>query len=172
MEYFGKLLIMGWMFFIGMNVSAQQKIDPYKMNYIVSPKPNTILYNDTVYRGTNQFKVLFYRTHDNLLIYHYEKHQSNKIWGNVLGTAGMISTLTGVLALSSQHNSTGAKNTTGAWVATGSGLLCTIFGGYLLMEGQKHLFLAVDVFNQRYAKTKVTAKVGMSVNGPAMILNF
>lgn len=172
MKQLGKFLLLVWMICFAMNVSAQQKIDPSKMNYIISPKPNTILYNDTVYRGSNQFKPLFYRTHDNLLIYHYEKHQSNKVWGNVLGVAGMVATISGVVSLTGQHDANTARNTTAAWVTTGSGLLCSIFGGYLLLEGQKHLFIAVQLFNQRNTKTKLNARVGMSVNGPAMTLNF
>ena len=172
MNKFGIILLLSWMICFATNVSAQQKVDPSKMNYIVSPKPNTILYNDTVYRGSNQFKPLFYRTHDNVLIYHYEKHQSNKVWGNVLGVAGMVATITGVVSLTGTQDPNTHKNTTTAWVTTGSGLLCSILGGYLLMEGQKHLFIAVQLFNQNNGKTKVNASVGMSVNGPAMTLNF
>jgi len=153
-------------------LGAQQRFDPSKMNYLFNPKQNSIIYRDTVYRGSKEFRELFYRTHDDLLISFYQKHQSNKIWGNAFVGAGTVLTAYGVITLAS-GNTPGTKiNHTGAWVATGSGLLCTILGGYLMMEGQKNLLIAVQLFNQRYARSRVTASTGLSANGASFTLNF
>ena len=76
--------------------NAQQRIDPKGMNYVVAPKPNTIIYNDTVYKGSSQFKQLFYRPHNYALIELYQRHQSNKITGQILGITGTIATILGI----------------------------------------------------------------------------
>ena len=151
---------------------AQQRIDPSKMNYLFNPKQNSIIYRDTVYRGSKEFRELFYRTHDDLLISFYQKHQTNKIWGNAFVGAGTILTAYGVITLTSGNTPGKKTNHTGAWISTGSGLLCTIFGGYLMMEGQKNLLIAVQLFNQRYAGSHVTASAGLSASGASFTLNF
>ncbi|MCW3088427.1 MAG: hypothetical protein JWQ78_1813, partial [Sediminibacterium sp.] len=76
--------------FAGTAVCAQQKLDPGGMNYIISTKPNNIIYRDTLYKGSAQFMRLFYRTHDQELIGLYRNHQTNKIAGQVLSIAGTL----------------------------------------------------------------------------------
>lgn len=147
---YGKLFL-GIVFIVllaGSNrLGAQQRFDPSKMNYLFNPKQNSIIYRDTVYRGSKEFRELFYRTHDDLLISFYQKHQSNKIWGNAFVGAGTVLTAYGVITLASGNTPGTKTNHTGAWVATGSGLLCTIFGGYLMMEGQKNLLIADHIID-------------------------
>jgi hypothetical protein len=41
-----------------------------------------------------------------------------------------------------------------------------------MMEGQKNLLIAVQLFNQRYAKSRVTGSAGLSASGASFTLNF
>ena len=135
------------------------------MNYLFNPKQNAVLYNDTLYKGSSQYARLFYRTHDIDLINLYQRHQSNKIWGNILGTAGALATGFGVAYATGTGN-----NKTAGWITLGSGLACTIFGTYLIQAGQKNMLIAVQLFNQKYNKN--TAGIGISGNAAGLVVNF
>lgn len=116
---------------------AQERVDHRKMNYFTNPKPNSILYNDTLYKGSAQFSRLFYRTHDIVLIDLYQRHQSNKLWGTALGLVGSITTTIGVIMATAYNNN--VNNNTAGWITAGSGLACSIFGAHLVQSGQKKL---------------------------------
>jgi hypothetical protein len=151
---------------LSQRLSAQQRIDPAKMNYLFSPKPNSILYHDTLYKGSAQYMRLFYRTRDDEIIRLYKKHQSNKIWGNIAGAVGTIVTAGGIIIASGNRT---ADHTAG-WITAGSGLACTIFGGYLMMAGQQNMSMAVDLFNNQY--NKAAFGIGISGDRAGLVLNF
>ena len=71
---------------------AQQRMEPGSMNYLYAPKPNSILYHDTLFKGSKQFRQLFFRQHDPALMLLYDKHQSNKIFGQIFGITGTLQT--------------------------------------------------------------------------------
>lgn len=144
---------------------AQERVDHQKMNYLFNPKQNAVLYNDTLYKGSNQFAQLFYRTRDIDLINLYQRHQSNKVWGNIFGTVGALATGFGVAYATSSGN-----NKTAGWITLGSGLACTIFGTYLIQAGQKNMLMAVQLFNQKYNKNAVG--IGISGNSAGLVVNF
>ncbi|MDE3237228.1 MAG: hypothetical protein KGO81_14865 [Bacteroidota bacterium] len=148
-------------FFVG---NAQHRIDPSRMNYLFSPKPNSIIYRDTLYKGSQEFKVLFLRTMDDDLIRLYDKHQSNKIWGTILNFAGAIGIVTGIKLAGD------ANTKTAGWITTGTSFLSTIAGAYLTTSSQRNLALAVALFNQRH--NKVSAGIGFSPNGVGLAFNF
>lgn len=126
---------------------AQERLDPGKMHYIISTKPNNILYRDTLYRGSKEFMQVFYRTRDQQLIDLYQRHQSNKISGQVLGVVGSLATIFGISRVSS------ADQKGLGWALLGGGFASMMTSGYLLLQGQKNLALAVTLFNQRHNKT-------------------
>ena len=125
---------------------AQQRLEPGQMHYIINPKPNNIFYRDTLYQGSKQFMQLFYRTRDQQLIDLYLKHQSNKVAGQILGVAGSFAMIFGIRNLSDEN-----KKGTG-WAMIGGGFASLVTGGYLTLQGQKNLALAVTLFNQRHNK--------------------
>jgi hypothetical protein len=149
----------------GLSSNAQQRIDPKGMSYLVSPKPNTIIFHDTVYSGKKQFEYLFYRTHDQELINLFEKHQSNKIAGQVLGIAGTVATIFGISKLSGSSSEKGL-----GWGLLGGGFAATLTGGYLTLMGQRNLLMAVTLFNQRYHLAALG--VGVSNNQVGLVYKF
>ena len=134
---------------------AQQKLDPRGMNYIFNPKPNSIIYHDTLFRGAPQFQQLFYRHGDIRLIELYERHRSNKIAGQVFGVAGAIATLIGVSVVSSSGGDKGA-----GWALLGGGFAATLTGGYLTLMSQRNLQMAVALFNSQGHRAAVGIGVG------------
>ena len=136
----------------GILVNAQQKFNPKGMNYLVGPKPNNIIYHDSVFRGSNEFKHLFFRTGDPELLKLYSKHQTNKFVGQTLGFVGVISILVGVNNLSGDTKSFG-------WGMIGGGLLTSIAGGYFTLSSQKNLQMAIAIFNKQYN----TASIGIGI---------
>ena len=134
--------------FAGFSAHAQQRIDPDGMNYLANPKPNTIIYHDSIFTGKKQFEQLFYRTRNQRLISLLDKHQSNKVAGQLLGVAGTIAAIMGVSRITSSQNEKSL-----GWVLLGGGFAATITGGYLLLMGQRNLQMAVTLFNQQYHKT-------------------
>ena len=138
---------------IGILVNAQQKFNPKEMNYLIGPKPNNIIYHDSVFRGSNEFKHLFYRTGDAELLKLYSKHQTNKIVGQSLSFVGAISILVGINNLSGDTKSFG-------WGMIGGGLLTSIAGGYFTLSGQRNLKMAIAIFNKQYNTTSVGVGVG------------
>ena len=147
-------------------VFAQQPYNHNKMEFALTNKPNTIIYNDTIYKGSSQFKTLFLRTGDAELAKFYKQHQTNKITGNIVTTIGTVATIIGV----SEATRSGGNNTVG-WLVTGGGLVATITGGYLILVGQQRLIVATELFNKRYA-TKATAGVGITNNGVGVVVKF
>ncbi|NCI49944.1 hypothetical protein GWC95_08425 [Sediminibacterium roseum] len=149
-----RIFISGFLFvFLAMSAGAQRKLEPGGMTYLVAAKPNVIIYHDSVFNGVKEFRSLFYRHRDVELITYLERHQSNKITGQVLGFIGTLSTIIGVGTLS--------NNKTAGWIMIGGGFASTITSGYLLMMGQRNLATAVTLFNRRYR----TASLGIGVGG-------
>ncbi len=160
-----KIVFIIFICLMGKMISAQTKIDPKKMTYLLNPKPNSILYNDTLYRGSAEYKELFFRNGDPMLRKLFEKHQSNKIWGTVLTTVGSFATSFGIIAATSSGNSQ-----TAGWITAGSGFASMILGTYLILEGQKNLATAVYLFNSRYNKTSMI--IGVSGDRAGLAINF
>ena len=145
-------------------VLAQQSYNHNKMVFAPTNKPNTIIYNDTIYNGSNQFKTLFLRTGDAELIKLFQQHQSNKVVGNVLGIVGSFGIGFGVGIATSNNNHKGA-----GWAIVGCGLATSIVGGYLMLVGQHKLTAAIDLFNKKYT-TKTTAGLGITNNGVGVVV--
>jgi len=128
------------------------------------PKPNNIIFHDTVFTGSRQFKELFYRTNNSELISYYKKHQSNKITGQITGFIGTIVMVIGIHNISSDdHKGLG-------WALAGGGLAATIAGGYLSFKGQQNLQMAVDLFNQKYHLASLG--IGVSQNAAGLVYKF
>jgi hypothetical protein len=150
---------------ISFNAQAQQRLNPKEMSYLIMPKPNTIIFHDTVYSGKKQFESLFYRTHDEQLIRLLEKHQSNKVAGQVLGLAGTIAIIIGVGEVSGTPS-----NKSLGWSLIGGGFAATLTGGYLAVMGQKNLITAVTLFNQKYHLASLG--IGVSQSSAGLVYKF
>ncbi len=146
-------------------LSAQQRITPGQMHYIINPKPNSIIYRDTLYRGSKEFMQLFYRNNDTQLMELYRKHQSNKISGQVLGIVGSFALIIGIGRVSSDNKDKGV-----GWALIGGGFVSTLTSGYLLVQSQRNLNTAVTLFNQRYNKTSLG--IGISQQQAGFVYNF
>ena len=149
------------------NLSAQQKVLPNQMNFISTPKPNSIIFNDTIYNGSRAFRSLFLRTNDLQIIEVYRYHQTDKIWGSVLGTTGSIALSLGVVYASSYHPNI-SRNT--GWIMAGSGMIAAITGGYLLNRANTDLLIATYLFNKKLAKQKTA--IGISNNGVSVVVKL
>lgn len=147
------------------NVSAQQRLEPGRMHYITNPKPNSIFYRDTLYRGSKEFMGLFYRTRDEELIRLYEKHQSNKITGQVLGVVGSFAMIFGISRVSSNDQQKGL-----GWALIGGGFASTLTSGYLIMQSQRQLQSAVILFNQRH--NKASLGIGLAQQQAGLVYKF
>jgi hypothetical protein len=169
MKYHRFLMVFA-VYILSLQVSAQQRVDPGKMNYLINPKPNAVLYHDTLYKGSSQYRQLFYRTGDKTLIQLYLKHQSNKVWGGIMGVIGTIATASGIIIATSSSSVNNHSERSAGWITVGSGLACTIFGGYLLQEGQRNMAMAVSLFNDRYSKT--TLGLGIADKRAGLVINF
>jgi len=161
----GIVLLTGIFLMIGLSSNAQQRMDPKGMSYLIAPKPNTIIFHDTAYSGKKQFEYLFYRTHDEELIHLIEKHQSNKVAGQVLGLVGGIAVIVGINQLSASSPNKGL-----GWGLIGGGFVSTLAGGYLTVMGQRNLMTAVTLFNQRYHLASLG--IGVSHNQAGLVYNF
>jgi hypothetical protein len=144
-------------------LKAQQALPSGKMSYTVLSKPNNIIYNDSIFKGSAQFKQLFYRTNNPEIIIAYQKHQSNKIVGQVFGFTGAIAILAGVGHLSGSTKGLG-------WGLIGGGFLASVAGGYFTLVGQNHLLSAVDLFNQKH--TKPTVSLGLGKQSAGLVYKF
>lgn len=153
-----KLFFCLTMLFLLLQANAQQALPAGKMSYTIMTKPNNIIYNDTIFKGSVQFKHLFYRTGNPQLIQSYQLHQSNKITGQVLNFAGAIALIAGISNLSGSTKGLG-------WSLIGSGFLASIAGGYFAFKSQQHLMTAVDMFNQQYKKSTVSLGLGQQSVG-------
>lgn len=143
---------------------AQQRLDPKAMTYLIMQKPNNIIYHDTVFTGSKQFRDLFYRTQDNELIMYYKKHQANKITGQVMGLVGTIAMVIGIRKLSDD----GQKGL--GWGLIGGGFATAIAGGYLTFKGQQNLQMAVTLFNQKYHRAALG--IGVADNTVGLVYKF
>jgi hypothetical protein len=139
-------------------VVAQQPLPKGKMSFTAMTKPNNIVYNDTIYKGSTQFKQLFYRTGNQEIIQSFQKHQTNKITGQALNFVGAITLITGISYLSGTTKGLG-------WTLIGTGFAASIAGGYFTFVGQNHLLTAVDLFNQQYIKSTVSLGLGQQSVG-------
>lgn len=142
---------------------AQQPLPRGKMSFTAMTKPNNIVYNDSIYKGSTQFKQLFYRTGNQEIIQSFHKHQSNKITGQVLNFVGAITLISGLSYLSGSTKSLG-------WTLIGTGFAASLAGGYFNLVGQNHLLNAVDLFNQQYQKT--TVSVGLGPQSVGLVYKF
>lgn len=156
-------VLLGLLFFQGL--SAQQRLEPGRMHYLTNPKPNSILYRDTLYRGSKEFMQLFYRTRDQQLIDLYEKHQSNKITGQVLGVVGSFALIFGISRVSSNDNQKGL-----GWGLIGGGFVATITSGALILQSQRQLYTAVTLFNQRH--NKASLGIGLADKQAGLVYKF
>ena len=161
-----RIFLLAGAFLLGFGtVHAQQKIDPKAMNYVFGAKANNIIYRDTLYRGSSEFKYLFYRTQDPQLMHFYKKHQTNKLIGQSLGLIGGVATIVGIGIVSSGREDKGS-----GWVWIGGGFATTLAGGYLIFMGQQNLQAAVDLFNSRYSRASLSIGVGDKQAG--LVLKF
>jgi hypothetical protein len=136
-------------------LSAQQKMNPRLMNYLPNLKPNTIVYRDTVYSGYQAFRGLFQRTGDKEMMQYLQRHQTQKILGQVLGLTGSFVLVFGVGELTRSGG-----NTTVGWILAGTGFASAITGGYLAMSAQRNLQMAVTLFNDKYRATALGIGTG------------
>ncbi len=147
------------------DLSAQQRLEPGRMHYLTNPKPNSIFYRDTLYRGSKEFMQLFYRTRDQQLIDLYGKHQSNKITGQMLGVVGSFAMIFGISRLSSNNNQKGL-----GWGLLGGGFVATITSGALILQSQRQLYTAVTLFNQRH--NKASLGIGLADKQAGLVYKF
>ncbi len=146
---------------------AQQKLFPGKMTPIFENKPNAIFFNDTLYKGAKQFKNLFYRTGDALIIDEYKRHQSQKIIGNTIATIGSLAIIIGIRAASQKN---GSINQGTGWALIGGGLITSIGGGLFITNANRHLYAATQIFNNKYTKT--TAGIALTNNGVGLVVGL
>ena len=147
-------------------VYAQQKVDHDKMNYIYTSHPYCILYHDTLFSGSKEFRKLFYLTRNEPIINLYRLHQSCKVWGNGLTFVGTLATLWGVIKVSDKSISSSERSF--AWVSIIGGVGCDIGGTALIMNGHKALATAVHLFNLNNKKTAINLGVGNKEAGLVM----
>lgn len=146
----------------GYTLHAQQRMNPKGMTYFLASKPNVIIYHDTIFNGVKQFRPLFYRTKDFELIMYVERHQSNKITGQVLGVVGAVATFIGIGTIS--------DNKGAGWALVGGGVATTIASGYFLLMGQRNLNTAVTLFNSRYSNASLG--LGVTQNAAGLVYKF
>lgn len=134
-------------------VCAQQPLNAKGITYLLAPKQNNMVYNDSIFRGSKEFKHLFFRTGNAELLGLYKKHQSNKIWGQAMGFVGTVGVLVGINYLSGSEKGFG-------WAMIGAGFLGSVSGGYFTLISQRHLSAAIHLFNQRYGRNALGVGVG------------
>lgn len=127
-----------------LSVQAQQKLDPKGMNYVLNPKPSSVIYHDSLYSGSKQFGPLFERTGNPELMIYLKKHKSNKVAGIVVNIASAIITVIGIDKVSNS-DSKGL-----GWGLIGAGFCGSLASGYLQLMSQRNLVEAVHLFNQKY----------------------
>lgn len=158
------LFLMLMMLLAGSMAHAQQPLNTKEMNYVIMSKPNNIIYHDTLYRGVKEFSYLFYRAGNPELIQYLERHQSNKIAGQVLGIAGTVASIIGI----SRFSSADQKGL--GWALLGGGFAATFTGGYLLLQGQRNLQMAVSLFNQK--NNRAALGVGTASHTAGLVYQF
>jgi len=164
----GTILLMS-ILFSGVYSYSQQRMEPGKMIYIYTNHPYCILYNDTLYSGSKEFRKLFYKTGNKPLIDLYKLHQSCKIWGNGIIYVGTIASIWGFTAISNKSSNTSQR--TLGWVGLLGGIGCDIGGEVLIMNGQKALATAVHLFNIKYSK-KTSVNLGVGYRAAGLVINW
>jgi hypothetical protein len=149
---------------VSITSNAQYRLNPKGMTYLIMQKPNNIIYHDTVFTGSRQFRDLFFRTQDSELIMRYKKHQSNKITGQALSLVGTVAIFIGIRTLS-DDNRKGL-----GWGLIGGGFATALAGGFLTMAGQHNLQMAVTLFNRKYHQA--TLGIGVSDNTAGLVYKF
>lgn len=139
---------------------AQQKLNGGGMSYIGMPKPNIIIYHDSAFLGARQFLPLFQRYNDPELNMLVQKHQSNKVTGQVIGFIGAVCIAVGVAEVTMTN-----PNRSLGWSLVGGGFAASLFGGYLTVMGQRNLAAAVNLFNQRHNHASLNIGVGRQQAG-------
>ncbi len=162
----GIIVWVGILCFFSTSTNAQQRIEPGKMNYVISGKPNHIFYHDTLYQGSKQFKYLFYKTRNDEIIDLYRKHQSNKVTGQVIGIIGTVATIVGLRIVTGSDRTD--KGT--GWLLFGTGFAASITGGYLTLMGQKNLNMAVSLFNQQTSRAALG--IGVAPGKAGLVYQF
>ncbi len=145
-----------------MCLHAQIKINPKQMNYFTNGKPYNIFYNDTIYMGAKQFKQLFLRTGDAQLIHLYHQHQTNKIIGQIVFSAGIASTYVALLGNNVSNNS--------KWIGAVGGVFAMIAGTIEITKAYQALQKAVFLFNQKH--NTISANASITSNGIGLTFNF
>lgn len=148
----------------GLFVRAQQKLDPKGMNYVLYPKPSTVIYHDTLYSGSKQFAPLFERTGDPELMKYLKKHKSNKVAGRIMNIAAAVITVIGIDKVS-KSDSKGF-----GWALIGTGFCGSLASGYLLVMSQKNLVEAVRLFNQKH--NHASLGIGIDKGKAGLVYNF
>jgi len=151
MKKTGVLLLV--IFLFNMSSHAQQKLNRAGMTYIISTKPNNIVFHDSIFKGSAEFKHLFFRKGDANIIGLYEKHQTNKIVGQLASFVGAFGIIWGVNEISGSNKGLG-------WTLIGGGFLSAAAGGYFTMASQKNLLMAITLFNQKYSRATVGIGAG------------
>ncbi|MEN9685588.1 MAG: hypothetical protein RLZZ28_1374 [Bacteroidota bacterium] len=154
-----------WMGCLLFAANAQQKLNPGQMNYLTAPKTNNIIYHDTVFTGSKQFKQLFFRTKDPELMYYFDKHQSNKIAGQILGIAGTVATIFGISRVTASGSDKGY-----GWALLGGGFAVTLTGSYLTLMAQRNLLTAITLFNQKNQRAAIG--IGVSKQSAGLVYQF
>jgi hypothetical protein len=147
---------------------GQQRIDNSQISYFNTLKPNTLVYHDTLYNGSRQFKALFLRTDDQEMIHLYKKHQANKVWGNIVGTVGGLAIGFGVGFAVDRNN----NNQAAGWYIAGGGFLALLTSGHLILSSQQKLYRAIDLFNKKYSMPKTTTGLGVTENGVGLVMKL
>ena len=153
----------------GKHSFSQQRMEPGKMSYIYTNHPYCILYNDTLYSGSKEFRKLFYRTGNMPLVDLYKLHQSCKVWGNGIVYLGTIASIWGVATLS--NKTTSSSQRTLGWISLLGGVGCDIGGEILILNGQKALATAVHLFNMKYSK-KASVNLGVGDRAAGLVINW
>jgi len=166
-KFFVAILFFAFLLCKTNHTKAQQKMDS-GMNYIYTNHPYCILYHDTMYSGSKEFRKLFYRTGDLQLINLYKQHQRNKIWGNIVTDLGTVSLIWGIVAMSDTKSPASQRSI--RWIATVGGLGCDIVGGILMMNGQSSLASAVHLFNTKHQKASVN--IGLGYEAAGLVVNW
>ncbi len=165
---FLRFILIAFLFCYADMCMAQQKLEPGKMSYIYTSHPYCILYKDTIYAGSREFRKLFYRTGNQPLIDLYKLHQKCKIWGNGITYVGTIASIWGIATISDKTSSSSQR--TLGWVSLIGGVGCDIGGTILIMNGQKALATAVHLFNLKYAKA--TVGIGVGAQEAGLVMNW
>ena len=141
---------------------SQQKLNKSGITYLVAPKTNNLVYHDSVFRGSSEFKHLFLRTGDSRLTGLLDKHQTNKIIGQVAGVIGAVGVIVGINQLSSDKGL--------GWAMIGGGFAASVAGGYFTLCSQRNLTMAVSLFNQQYSRA--VADIGVGNRSVGLVYKF